>query len=66
MDNEKQKRKTHTSSAVTNRYKAKTYTRLVLEVHKEKAAAYKQKCKEMGIPYSKPLQETIERILKEK
>lgn len=63
MDQE-QKRKTHTSSEVKNRYKAKTYTRLVLEVKKEKAEAYKQKCKEKGIPYSEPLQNAIDNFLK--
>lgn len=57
------KRKTHTSSAVKNRYKAKTYTRLVLDVRKEKAEAYKAKCAELGITYSKPLQEAIDQII---
>lgn len=56
-------RKRRTSSAVKNRYKAKTYSRLVLEVHKEKAEEYKAKCAKMGIPYSKPLQEAIEKIV---
>lgn len=59
----KPKRKTRTSSEVKNRYKAKTYTRLVLDVRKEKAGAYKAKCAELGIPYSAPLQEAIDRIL---
>lgn len=59
----KPKRKTRTSSAVKNRYKAKTYTRLVLDVRKDKAEAYKAKCAELGIPYSKPLQEAIEKTI---
>lgn len=60
----KSKRKTHTSTAVKARYNAKTYTRLVVDVHKDKAAAYKAKCAELGIPYSKPLQEAIDNIIK--
>lgn len=62
-ENEQPKRKTHTSSAVKNRYKQKTYTRLVLEIRKEKAELFKQKCKEQGIPYSKPLIDAIEKYL---
>ncbi len=42
--NEKPKRKTHTSSEVKARYNAKSYTRIALDVRKEKAASYKAKC----------------------
>ena len=59
----KPKRKTYTSTAVKARYNTKTYTRLVVDVHKEKAKAYKAKCAELGIPYSKPLQEAIDQII---
>lgn len=61
----KGERKTHTSSEVKNRYKQKTYTRLTLEVRKEKAELYKQKCKEKNIPYSQPLHNAIEKFLEE-
>lgn len=59
----KPKRKTHTSSEVKNRYKAKTYSRIVLDVRKDKAAAYKAKCAELGITYSEPLHKAIDEIL---
>ncbi len=65
MDEQK-KRKTVTSSEVKNRYKQKTYTRFVLEVKKERAEAYKSKCSELGIPFSKPLQDAIDNFLEEK
>lgn len=59
----KPKRKTYTSTAVKARYNAKTYTRLVVDVHKDKAEAYKAKCAELDIPYSKPLQDAIDKII---
>ncbi len=60
MDN---KRKTHTSSAVKNRYNAKTYDRISISLRKDTAAAYKAKCNEMEIPYSEPLREAIEKLI---
>ena len=60
---EKKKRKTKTSTAVKQRYNRKTYTRLSLDVRKEKAAAYKAKCHELGITYSEPLHKAIEETL---
>lgn len=59
----KDKRKTHTSSAVKARYNAKTYDRIQINVRKEKAAAYKAKCDELGITYSEPLHKAIDEIL---
>mgnify|MGYP003254417584 FL=1 len=52
---EKPKRKTRTSSEVKARYNAKAYDRIQLNVKKDKAAAYKAKCDELGITYSEPL-----------
>lgn len=57
------KRKTHTSSAVKNRYNAKTYTRIFVSVHKEVAEAYKAKCKRLGISYSEPFHRAINDLL---
>lgn len=62
-EQEKAKRKTHTSTAVKNRYNAKTYDQIVVKVRKEKAAAYKAKCDELGITYSEPLHKAIDEIL---
>lgn len=59
----KPKRKTHTSTAVKRRYNAKTYTQLAVSVHKDKAAAYKAKCEELGISYSEPLHKAIDELL---
>ena len=62
-EQEKAKRKTHTSTAVKNRYNAKTYDQIVIKVRKEKSAAYKAKCDELGITYSEPLHKAIDEIL---
>lgn len=62
-DQEKPKRKTHTSSEVKARYNAKTYDRIQIVVRKEKAQQYKEKCKELGISYSQPLHQAIDEIL---
>lgn len=65
MQNEetKPKRKTHTSSAVKNRYNSKTYDKITIAVKKEKAAAYKAKCAELGITLSEPLHKAIDEVL---
>lgn len=60
---EPKKRKDTTSTASHNKYNRKTYTRFVLEVKNEKAEAYKQKCKEKEIPFSRPLHEAIDNFL---
>lgn len=59
----KPKRKTKTSSEVKARYNAKAYDRIQINVRKEKAAAYKAKCEELGITYSEPLHKAIDEIL---
>lgn len=60
---EKPKRKTHTSTEVKSRYNKKTYDRISLYVHKDKAQAYKAKCEEKGIAYSEPLHKAIDDFL---
>lgn len=60
-----QKRKTKTSTEVKNRYNKKTYTQIAFSLKKEKAEEYKQKCKEKGIPYSKPLHDAVDNFLEE-
>lgn len=45
-------------------YDKKTYTQILVRERKEVAEAYKAKCAELGIPYSQPLHEAIENILK--
>lgn len=62
---EQKKRKTVTSNEVKQRYYEKNFTRLILNVRKDRAEAYKKKCAEMGIPYSQPLQEKISEIIGE-
>jgi len=43
------KRKTTTSTEVKRRYNEKTYTRIVADIPKEKAAKFKEKCELTGI-----------------
>ena len=65
MENQKPKRKTHTSSAVKYRYNKKTYTRIVLDVRNEQATAYKERCDALGIPYTGPLRQAIEDFMRD-
>ena len=59
----KPNRKTHTSTEVKNRYNTKTYDQIVLKVRKDKAAAYREKCAQLGITLSEPLHKAIDEIL---
>lgn len=61
---EQKKRKTVTSNEVKQRYYEKNFTRLILNVRKDRAEVYKKKCAEMGIPYSQPLHEAIDEFIK--
>jgi len=61
----KPKRKTHTSSEVKARYNAKTYDRIQINLRKDKAAAYKAKCDELGISYSWLIHKAIDDFLAE-
>ena len=59
----KPKRKTHTSTAVKNRYLAKTYDQIIIRIPKEQAQAFKEKCLERGIPQAQILKKAIEEFL---
>ncbi|GHU46836.1 hypothetical protein FACS1894120_4310 [Clostridia bacterium] len=60
-----QKRKTHTSSTVKNRYNAKTYDRITVNVKKEVAEKFKKKCEERGEPFSQVFHRAITAYLGE-
>ena len=53
-----------TSSEAKHRYNSKTYDNLGLQVKKEIAKVYKEKCKAKGIPYSQPLHDAIDEFIK--
>ena len=58
-------RKTTTSNAVKDRWKAANYDRLTLYLPKEDAAKYKQKCAELGKSLSDIPKEAIYKFLNE-
>ena len=53
------KRKTHTSTAVKQRYN------IAVRIPKEMAAAFKAKCLEKGIPQAQVIKKAIEQFLSE-
>ena len=59
------KRKTHTSTAVKQRYNEKVYNNIAVRVPKEMAAAFKAKCLEKGIPQAQVIKKAIEQFLSE-
>ncbi len=59
------KRKTHTSTAVKQRYNEKVYDNIAVRVPKEMAAAFKAKCLEKGIPQAQVIKKAIEQFLSE-
>ena len=60
-----EKRKTHTSTEAKRRYNEKTYTLISTSVPKDKAAAFKKKCAEMGIPQAQIIKRAIDQFLEE-
>ena len=60
-----EKRKTHTSTEVKRRYNEKTYTLISTNVPKDKAAVFKKKCAEMGIPQAQVIKRAIDQFLEE-
>lgn len=58
-------RKTKTSTEVKRRYNEKVYTRLVVNVPKDTAAAFKAKCIEKGIPQAQIFKAAISQFLEE-
>lgn len=59
------KRKTHTSSAVKNRYNQKNYTSVNAMLPKDLAARFKEKCKAEGIPQAQIIKKAVEDFLNE-
>lgn len=59
------KRKTHTSTAVKQRYNEKVYDVVSVRVPKEMAAAFRAKCTELGVPQAQVIKTAIERFLAE-
>ena len=62
---EQSKRKTKTSSAVKNRYNAKTYGRITACVPKELAESFKEKCANEGISQAQIIKRAIEEFLEQ-
>jgi len=58
-------RKTTTSTEVKRRYNDKVYSKIQAELPKDTVAAFKEKCKDMGISQASVLLEAIENFLKE-
>lgn len=58
-----EKRKTHTSSAVKQRYNEKVYDNISVRVPKELAAAFRSKCVAEGIPQAQIIKKAIEDFL---
>lgn len=56
---DKPKRQTYTSSAVKNRYNAKTYDTIRVQVKKDTAAEYRVACDKLGWTLSDALHEAI-------
>lgn len=60
-----EKRKTHTSTAVKQRYNEKVYDVISVRVPKEQAAAFKAKCAETGISQAQVIKNAIAAFLTE-
>ena len=56
-------RKTHTSSAVKQRYNQKTYTAVTAMLPKELAAQFKTKCAEAGVSQASVIKAAVEAYL---
>jgi len=52
-----------TGFKANNDYNKKAYTQIMIRERKDIAEQYKAKCKELGISYSEPLHEAIEKFL---
>lgn len=65
MPDEKPKRKTHTSTAVKQRYNDKTYDVIRASIPKELAAAFKERCTERGVSQASVIKAAVERFLAE-
>lgn len=58
-------RKTTTSTAVKARYNKKTYDIISASVPKEMAAAFKSKCRELGVSQAQVIKKAIEAFLEQ-
>lgn len=65
MDEQPKRRKTHTSSAVKQRYNEKTYDIISARIPKELAARFKEKCAERDISQAQIIKKAIEAFLAE-
>ncbi len=61
---EETKRKTHTSSAVKNKYNSKTYGQINVMLPKELVAEFKAECVARGVSQAQVIKEAIEQFLK--
>lgn len=59
------KRKTKTSTAVKNRYNAKTYDTVRASIPKDLAAAFKAACIERGVSQAQVIKAAVEAFLAE-
>ncbi|MGE4213155.1 MAG: ribbon-helix-helix domain-containing protein [Anaerotignaceae bacterium] len=60
-----EKRKTTTSSEVKNRYNAKVYGRLNIQLPKDLVSRFKEKCKAENISQANIIKDAIEKFLGE-
>ena len=65
MPDETTKRKTHTSTAVKQRYNQKTYGTIKVLLPKELVAEFKEKCTARGVSQASIVKAAIERFLAE-
>ena len=57
------KRKTHTSTAVKNRYNEKNYTILSYREDKEIAALVRRRCEKLGVPQAQVFKAAVQDFL---
>ncbi len=60
-----EKRKTHTSAAVKNRYNNRVYGSVTARLPKELVQAFKEKCAAKGISQAQIFKKAIEQFLEE-
>ena len=59
-----QKRKTVTSTAVKARYNKKAYSQILVQVPKDTATAFREKCVNEGVSQAMIIKKAIEQFLK--
>lgn len=63
MSDDEARRKTHTSSTVKNRYNAKVYAPLYVQLPKDLVARFKEKCAADGVSVASVIRKAIEDYL---